>query len=84
MNISDIMDRLGVEERYYTRGPLSVTTPIDGSELAQLAIDDDAVIGEKIALAKEAFLKWRSVPAPRRGDSATANSQNAKPRSKPP
>ncbi|WP_375205923.1 L-piperidine-6-carboxylate dehydrogenase [Hyphococcus sp.] len=68
MNISDIMDRLGVKERYYTRGPLSVTTPIDGSELAQVTIDDEAVIGEKIALAKEAFLKWRSMPAPRRGE----------------
>ncbi|WP_428409329.1 L-piperidine-6-carboxylate dehydrogenase [Hyphococcus sp.] len=68
MNISDIMDRLGVEERHYTRGDLSVTTPIDGSELAQVAIDDEAVIGEKIAQAQEAFLKWRSVPAPRRGE----------------
>ncbi len=68
MNISGIMDRLGVEERYYTRGPLSVTTPIDGSELAQVAIDDEAVIGEKIALAEEAFRQWRRAPAPRRGE----------------
>lgn len=68
MNISDLMYRLGVEERYYTRGPLSVTTPIDGSELAQVAISDQAMIDEKITLAHDAFLNWRSVPAPRRGE----------------
>jgi len=68
MDISDLMSRLGVEERYYTRGPLSITTPIDGSELAQVAPDDQSVIDEKIALAHNAFLEWRSVPAPRRGE----------------
>lgn len=68
MNVSDLMFRLGVEERLYTRGPLAVTTPIDGSELAQVAIDDEAVISEKLARANEAYLTWRSVPAPRRGE----------------
>ncbi|GJL91607.1 L-piperidine-6-carboxylate dehydrogenase [Hyphococcus sp.] len=68
MNISDLMARLGVEERYFTRGALTVTTPIDGSELAQLAIHDRAVIETKIKESREAFLQWRNVPAPRRGE----------------
>ncbi len=68
MNISSLMARLGVEERRYTRGPLTVTTPIDGSELAQVEIHDRAVIETKIKEAHQAFLQWRSVPAPRRGE----------------
>ncbi len=68
MNISDLMARLGVEERYFTRGDLTVTTPIDGSEIAQVATDDSAVITTKIERAHQAFLKWRTVPAPRRGE----------------
>jgi len=68
MNISEIMARLGVEERLFTRGALAVTTPIDGSELAQVALDDGAVVTTKIGQAHRAFLQWRNVPAPRRGE----------------
>ena len=68
MDISDLMYRLGVEERCFTRGTLQVTTPIDGSVIAEVAVDDASVIDEKIALAREAFLQWRAVPAPRRGE----------------
>ena len=68
MNISDLMDRLGVEDRLYTRGDLAVTTPIDGSEIARVAIDDAAAVTAKIEFAHKAFLSWRNIPAPRRGE----------------
>jgi aldehyde dehydrogenase (NAD+) len=68
MKISDLMYDLGVEDRLYTQGSLAVTTPIDGSEIARVAPDDSAEIDAKIEFAHKAFLEWRTVPAPRRGE----------------
>ena len=62
------MSSLGVEDRNYTQGTLAVTTPISGDEIARVAIDDPYIIDAKIAAAHEAFLQWRKVPAPRRGE----------------
>ncbi|MEO1242266.1 MAG: aldehyde dehydrogenase family protein [Pseudomonadota bacterium] len=68
MNITDLMSRLGVDEASLNSGNLSVETPIDGSEIGRIAVDDAGAVDAKIAKAQEAFLKWRSVPAPRRGE----------------
>lgn len=68
MNISDLMERFGVESRRYTGGALTVTTPIDGSKIASLQTDSAVEIDAKISGAHEAFLQWRKVPAPRRGE----------------
>ncbi|MBC5767251.1 L-piperidine-6-carboxylate dehydrogenase [Ramlibacter albus] len=49
-------------------GSLRVASPVDGAELAQVrthsAADAKAIIGN----AQQAFLAWRAVPAPRRGE----------------
>ncbi len=68
MNITDLMSRLGVEERHFTIGDLAVETPISGAEIARVPVDDNSVVEAKIARAQEAFLSWRAVPAPRRGE----------------
>jgi aldehyde dehydrogenase (NAD+) len=68
MKISDLMSRLGVEDRHYTIGDLAVHTPITGDEIARLPLEDKYVIDAKITDAHRAFLEWRSVPAPRRGE----------------
>ncbi len=68
MNITDLMARLGVDETTISTGSLVVETPIDGSEIGRVAIDDAALVDAKIAAAHEAFLQWRAVPAPRRGE----------------
>ena len=58
----------GREWRQGAGAELSVRSPIDGSPLGELrtatAADTQAVIAE----AKAAFLDWRLVPAPRRGE----------------
>jgi aldehyde dehydrogenase (NAD+) len=46
-------------------GDLVARTPIDGSVTARLATDDAAAA---IARAHDAYLRWRDVPAPRRGE----------------
>jgi L-aminoadipate-semialdehyde dehydrogenase len=68
MNITELLTRLGVDEGAYTKGDLIVETPIDGSEIGRVVVDDAAAIDAKLAAAQGAFLKWRAVPAPRRGE----------------
>jgi aldehyde dehydrogenase (NAD+) len=46
---------------------LGVDSPIDGSTIAIIKTDGLAEIEERIAAAHAAFLRWRLVPAPRRG-----------------
>ncbi|MBC8063271.1 MAG: aldehyde dehydrogenase family protein, partial [Chlorobia bacterium] len=47
---------------------LVVTTPIDGSVIANLRMDSKAEVDLKIARSVKAFEAWRDVPAPRRGE----------------
>ena len=47
---------------------LSVRSPIDGSELAAFAAAGPEDVPEVVRAAAEAFVAWRCVPAPRRGE----------------
>ena len=62
--VSEILAKLGV--RSPVEGPLRVRSPITGEIIAQLPTTSDA--GEVIARAHKAFLEWRNVPAPKRGE----------------
>ncbi|GAB5438888.1 L-piperidine-6-carboxylate dehydrogenase [Falsiruegeria mediterranea] len=68
MTHTDILTAAGLTELQLTGGTLSVTTPIDGSEIAQLKMHSVAEAQAQIAAANDAFQAWRSVPAPRRGE----------------
>ena len=63
-----ILESLGVDARRFKGTGLVVRSPIDGRPLATL--DEATVADAKAAIgrAHAAFLKWRSVPAPRRGE----------------
>jgi aldehyde dehydrogenase (NAD+) len=64
MDIRELLDNLGVA----TGGNRVSRTPIDGSELARVrdtSLEEGrAAIGRAVA----AFLEWRTVPAPKRGE----------------
>jgi aldehyde dehydrogenase (NAD+) len=64
----DIMEGAGLHARDLASGPLEVKTPIDGTVLGRVATDDATAIESKIQAAKAAFLVWRTIPAPVRGD----------------
>ena len=49
------------------RDLLKVVTPIDGSVIAQVAMASEADYDHVISKAYDNFLKWRVVPAPKRG-----------------
>ncbi|HYE05184.1 MAG TPA: aldehyde dehydrogenase family protein [Planctomycetota bacterium] len=47
---------------------MTARSPIDGATLAEVGVAGDADVAAAIAAAQEAFLRWREVPAPKRGD----------------
>ena len=60
--------RLGLDAARLREGALAVHSPIDGSLLACLAPHDAAATDHAIARSVDAFRRWRTVPAPRRGE----------------
>jgi aldehyde dehydrogenase (NAD+) len=68
MDIASLLQELGVDLPASAGSELTVRTPIDGSTLATLRVDDAASVAAKVAAAHAAFLEWRIVPAPRRGE----------------
>jgi len=46
----------------------ALASPIDGAPLGIQQLADEALVSEAVARAQDAFLEWRLVPAPRRGE----------------
>ncbi|MDK3074469.1 aldehyde dehydrogenase family protein [Sedimentitalea sp. JM2-8] len=68
MSHADILAASGLSKSDTTGGTLAVRTPVDGSEIARLKVHGAAEADAMIARAHGAFLAWRKVPAPRRGE----------------
>ncbi|WP_338919707.1 aldehyde dehydrogenase family protein [Pseudomonas silesiensis] len=66
--VDGLLKGLGVSEAAFTNGGYRVHTPIDGSQVACVTLEGKAAVAGKIDLAHQAFLAWRDVPAPRRGE----------------
>jgi aldehyde dehydrogenase (NAD+) len=63
-----LLHSLGVDASRLSGGTLRVHSPIDGALLASLTPDTPETVTQKIAQAQAAFLQWRLVPAPARGE----------------
>jgi aldehyde dehydrogenase (NAD+) len=61
-----LLTQLGVPATAYTGGTLTSYSPITGEVTAQLPITENPE--KSIAQAHEAFLQWRNVPGPKRGE----------------
>ena len=68
MEANDIFAALKLDLSAYRGRALAARSPRDGAVLATLAVDTPAEVERKIAAAHAAFLKWRTVPAPLRGE----------------
>jgi aldehyde dehydrogenase (NAD+) len=66
--VQTILTELGVPATAYTNGTLTVRTPITGEIIAQLPTINPEAASQAIAFAYAAFLQWRLIPAPRRGE----------------
>src|SRR5689334_32301 len=59
-------ERLGVDLGALS-GPATVRSPINGQALASLAWSGAEAVDDAVERARQAFLVWRTVPAPARG-----------------
>jgi len=66
--INDLMTQLGVDLARFAGDQRAVHAPRDGALLARLRDHTPQQVDEKIAAAHQAFLAWRVVPAPVRGE----------------
>src|SRR5882757_9286613 len=66
--VATILTDLGVPTTAYSNGNLTARTPITGEIIAQLPTITAADATKAIAQAHAAFLEWRTVPAPKRGE----------------
>jgi len=63
-----ILTRLGVTTNASGENTLASRSPIDGSVLGHVATHSTADVQRIVADAQQAYLDWREVPAPRRGE----------------
>jgi aldehyde dehydrogenase (NAD+) len=64
-----ILKRLGAPKSAFVKeGGLPARSPVTGEEMMRVAVTTPAEAAAAIGAAQEAFLAWRQVPAPRRGE----------------
>jgi aldehyde dehydrogenase (NAD+) len=68
MDVSAVFKALDLDLASCRGTDLAARSPIDGAELARLKAHSKAEVGAMAKRAGEAFLAWREVPAPRRGE----------------
>ena len=66
MQYQDILKSNGLDD--LTKGDLSVSTPIDGSEIANVSCHQVSDVDKMVKQSQAAFLQWRKTPAPVRGE----------------
>ncbi len=68
MNSTEILKAAGFTPAELVGGTLVVHTPVDGSEIACLNAHSSDDVVQMIDKSVDAFTKWKTVPAPRRGE----------------
>jgi aldehyde dehydrogenase (NAD+) len=66
--VPSLLQRLGVPEGVATSGTLRVTSPIDGRQIGAVHPLTADAVSQRVGRAHQAFLAWRKVPAPQRGE----------------
>ncbi len=66
--VSALLASLGVDKTAYTGGTLTVTSPIDGEVIAHVPETSATDAKKAIDAAHKAYLGWRNIPAPKRGE----------------
>ena len=64
----ELLTKLGVPVAAIAGTELIARSPIDGATLSTLKCDSRESTASKIAAAHAAFLSWRNIPAPKRGE----------------
>lgn len=67
-DVDRIFNDLGVPADRYRGGSLAVRSPVTGTEIGRLPEHDAGMAKAAIDRAQDAFLAWRKVPGPKRGE----------------
>ncbi len=68
MDPKSLYQSLGLDADALKDGDLAVRSPVDGREIARIRTDSSDQVDAKIAAARQAFLEWRRIPPPKRGE----------------
>ena len=68
MNTLTLLSQLGVDLAAHAGSDLISRSPVDGVTLASLRCDTRETVAKKVEQAHTAFISWRNVPAPGRGE----------------
>jgi len=68
MQVAELLERLGVDPSCLQGGTLEVRSPVTGATIGQVAEHTVAETEAAVEKAQQAFLAWRQVPAPKRGE----------------
>ncbi len=63
-----LLARIGVPASALSDGSMSVRSPVDGATIGQIDPTVLAEVDQIVTQAQQAYLAWRTVPAPRRGE----------------
>ena len=66
--LSPLLASLGVDVRAHSGTDITARSPVDGANLATLRAHSREQVATAIAASQRAFLAWREVPAPKRGE----------------
>ncbi len=67
-DVQELLEQLGVPPARFSGGTLTARSPITGEALARVPEVSEAQAHAAIEAAHAAFLAWRQVPAPQRGE----------------
>ena len=65
---AETLERLGVDASLWTGGSRVVRSPVTGEAIGHVHDTSPAAVAAAIEAAHTAYLSWRNVPAPRRGE----------------
>jgi aldehyde dehydrogenase (NAD+) len=65
---AQVLERLGVRQELWTAGERAVRSPVTGEVIAHVQDTSPERMQATLEAAHTAFLAWRTVPAPRRGE----------------
>jgi aldehyde dehydrogenase (NAD+) len=65
---AEVLTRLGVPEALWTGGGRACRSPVTGEIIGEVHDSSPDAVARAIEAAHEAYVAWRSVPAPRRGE----------------
>ena len=67
-DVDSILQGFGIQRHLYSQGSRRTRSPLTGAVIATVQDTNPGGVAEAVRQAENAFVVWRSIPAPRRGE----------------